>query len=158
MLLWAFITALNLCVAIPICIRLCIAQKRTHTILSSSPYKSVAIVLVECGALITVCSVAMMILYARNYAYALVSLGAATEIAIASQFLITARHAMLSQARDTCSPALETSTNQTESRRVDSPMTHEKTKKISLCSFSQESESRESESQDKKGRQSFDDM
>jgi hypothetical protein len=82
MLLWAFITALNLCVAIPICIRLCIAQKRTHTILSSSPYKSVAIVLVECGALITVCSVAMMILYARNYAYALVSLGAATEIAV----------------------------------------------------------------------------
>lgn len=82
MLLWAFITAVNLCVAIPICLRLCIAQKRTRNILSTSPYKSIAIILVECGALITVCSVTMMILYARNYAYALVSLGAATEISV----------------------------------------------------------------------------
>ncbi|KAF8556421.1 hypothetical protein OG21DRAFT_632218 [Imleria badia] len=82
MLLWALITALNLCVAIPICIRLYIAQKRTHTILSSSPYKSIAIVLVECGALVTACSVAMMILYACNYIYALVSIGIATQIAV----------------------------------------------------------------------------
>ena len=82
MLLWAFITALNLCVAIPICLRLCIAQKRTHIILSPSPYKSVAIILVECGALITLTSVGMMILYAQNYAYALASLGLATEVAV----------------------------------------------------------------------------
>lgn len=82
MLLWALITALNLCVAIPICIRFRIARKRTHKILSSSPYKSIAILLVECGALVMLCSVAMMILYACNYVYGLVSIGIATQISV----------------------------------------------------------------------------
>ncbi|KAG6374660.1 hypothetical protein JVT61DRAFT_4025 [Boletus reticuloceps] len=124
MLLWALITVLNLCVAIPICIRLYIAQKRTHTILSPSPYRSTVIVLVECGALITACSVAMMILYACNYIYAWVSLGIATEIAVASQLLVTARHGMLSQGRHTLSSvptALQVNTVQTECSQVDPP-------------------------------------
>lgn len=82
MLLWTFITALNLYVAILICHRLCVAQKRTHTVLSHSLYKSIAIVMIECGALITLCSVAMLILYACNYVYALYSLGVATEVAV----------------------------------------------------------------------------
>ncbi|KAF8142092.1 hypothetical protein EV363DRAFT_1205283 [Boletus edulis] len=124
MLLWALITVLNLCVAIPICIRLWIAQKRTHTILSPSPYRSTAIVLVECGALITACSVAMMILYACNYIYAWVSLGIATEIAVASQLLVTARHGMLSRGRHTLSSvptALQVNMVQTERSQVDPP-------------------------------------
>ncbi|KAI9573765.1 hypothetical protein HD554DRAFT_2251339 [Boletus coccyginus] len=156
MLLWAVITMLNLCVAIPICFRLCIAQKNTHIILSSSPYKSIAVILVESGALITLCSVAMMILYACNFVYALISLGTATEVAVASQLLITARHGMLSRGNDTLSPnpsALDSEINVmcSESRHVDLPMTLIKPK--TLCSSPPESEL-----QDKESLQLFDDM
>ena len=82
LLLWAFIAAVNLCVAIPICVRFCLAQKKTNKFLSRSPYTSMAIIFVECGTLITVCSVGMVILYVQNYAYALISLGLATEVAV----------------------------------------------------------------------------
>ena len=82
LLLWAFIAAVNLCVAVPICVRFCIAQRKMHKFLSPSPYKSVAIIFVECGTLITVCSVALLILYARSYQIALVCLGIATQVTV----------------------------------------------------------------------------
>ncbi|KAH0836326.1 hypothetical protein J3R83DRAFT_7878 [Lanmaoa asiatica] len=126
MLLWTLITVQNLCVAIPILVRLCVAQKRTHNILSHSLYKSIAIITVECGALATLCSLGMLILYACNFGYALASLGIATEAAVASQLLITARHAMLSQDRDTSSPspsAPQIKFVRMESRHVDVPVT-----------------------------------
>lgn len=82
MLLWVFITALNLYVTITISLRLCMAQRRTHTIPSRSLYKSIAIIFVECDALFTMCSVAMLILFPCNYKYAHVSVGFATEVAV----------------------------------------------------------------------------
>ena len=82
LLVWVFITAVNLCVAIPISIRLCIAQKKTHDVLSRSPLKSVAIILIECGTLLALCSIVMMILHVRAYSYAIASVGIATNIAV----------------------------------------------------------------------------
>lgn len=82
LVLWSFIAAVNLCVAVPICARFFVAQKKMHKFLSPSPYKSVAIIFVECGTLITVCSIVMLIFYARSYNAALVSLGIATQIAV----------------------------------------------------------------------------
>ncbi|KAG9309514.1 hypothetical protein JVU11DRAFT_10487 [Chiua virens] len=98
-LLWATITALNLYVGALICLRLYTAQARTHRVLSDSLGKSVAILLVECGALMTAIGIGMTVLYSTKYAYAASSLGIATEIAVASQLLVTARHGMETQGQ-----------------------------------------------------------
>lgn len=83
-LLWAFITALNLYVAIAICFRLCVAQKRTQSVLSHSPFKSIAIIIVECSALITLCNVVWVILHSVNFTYGILSLGSNTEVVVRS--------------------------------------------------------------------------
>ncbi|KAG8215001.1 hypothetical protein J3R82DRAFT_8407 [Butyriboletus roseoflavus] len=74
--------AVNLYVATAICYRLCIAEKRTHTVLSHSPYKSIAIILVECSALITLTNLVGIVFHTRKITYAILSLGTNTEVAV----------------------------------------------------------------------------
>lgn len=77
----AFIAAVNVSATILICLRLWIAHRRTY-ILSLSKYKSTIIVVVECGALITISTVAILILYAVKHPTGLAGLGVTTQLAV----------------------------------------------------------------------------
>ena len=79
---WALIAAVNVSATILICVRLWIAHQRANTILSLSKYKSAIIVVVECGALVTISTVVMLILYAITHPIGIAGLGLTTQVAV----------------------------------------------------------------------------
>lgn len=78
---WALIAAVNISATILICLRLWSVHKRTR-ILGVSKYKSTIIIVVECGALVTISTVAMLILYAVRHVTGIAGLGFATQVAV----------------------------------------------------------------------------
>lgn len=83
---WALVAAVNISATILICFRLWNVHQRTR-ILRLSKYKSTIIVVVECGALVTICTVAMMVLYAVKRPVGLAGLGFTTQVAVSRPWL-----------------------------------------------------------------------
>ncbi|KAI9573764.1 hypothetical protein HD554DRAFT_2166537 [Boletus coccyginus] len=120
---WALIAAVNVSATILICLRLWIAHRRANSILSQSKYKSTIVIVVECGALVTISTIAMLILYATMHPLGIAGLGITTQVATMAPLLIIARHGVLSR-RDECRKfasqiPLRISVTRTEDTRVD---------------------------------------
>lgn len=79
---WALMAAVNVSATVLICIRLWIARQRSHTILSQCRYKSTIIVVVECGALVTLCTIAVLIVQAVIQPGALAGVGLMTQVVV----------------------------------------------------------------------------
>ncbi|KAG9309515.1 hypothetical protein JVU11DRAFT_10488 [Chiua virens] len=122
---WALIAAVNATATVLMCMRLWVAHKRTHIILQHSSYKSTMIVVVECGVLVTVFAVAMLILYAVANPGALAGLGFTTQVATMAPLLIVARHEIVSRRNDrdllASQVPLRVNIERTEHTRVDVP-------------------------------------
>ncbi|KAH0836325.1 hypothetical protein J3R83DRAFT_7877 [Lanmaoa asiatica] len=97
---WALIATVNVSATILICLRLWVAHQKAHAILSQSKYKSSIIIVVECGALVTACTVAMLILYAVKHPMGIAGLGISTQVATLAPLLIIARYGILSRQDD----------------------------------------------------------
>ncbi|KAG8215000.1 hypothetical protein J3R82DRAFT_8406, partial [Butyriboletus roseoflavus] len=128
---FAIIAAVNVSATILICLRLWIAHRRAY-ILSLSKYKSTIIVVVECGALITLCAVAMLILYAVKHPMGVAGLGVTTEVATLAPLLIIARHGILTRQDTSRSLSsrmpLRISVVQTQATNVNTPIESTETK------------------------------
>lgn len=79
---WALVAAVNICATILIFLRVWIARQKAVTLLSQSKYKSTIVVVVECGALLTITSLAMLVLHAVLQPVGIAGLGITTEIAV----------------------------------------------------------------------------
>ena len=79
---WALIAAVNVSATALICLRLWIARRKSSTVLSQSKYKSTIIVVIECGALVTITTITMLVLYTAERAAGLVGIGISTQVAV----------------------------------------------------------------------------
>lgn len=79
---WALIAAVNVSATILICLRLWTAHRRANSVFSQSKYKSTIIIVVECGALVTISTIAMLILYAIMHPLGIAGLGITTQVAV----------------------------------------------------------------------------
>ncbi|KAF8433214.1 hypothetical protein L210DRAFT_3556675 [Boletus edulis BED1] len=127
LIMWSLIVAVNVSATTLICLRLWTARQHAMDFLSLSKYKSFMIVVVECGALVTICTVAMLILHAIKCVVGLAGLGITTQAATMAPLLIIARHGILSRrddrhALDTPQIPLHISVVRTEDTRVDTPV------------------------------------
>ncbi|KAF8556420.1 hypothetical protein OG21DRAFT_632148 [Imleria badia] len=123
---WALIAAVNICATILIFIRVWIARQRAITLLSKSKYQSTIIMVVECGALLTITSLAMLVVHAVEHHVGIAGLGITTQVATMVPLLIIARHGILSRQENrrplTSQIPLRISVVRTEDTRVDTPV------------------------------------
>lgn len=114
---WALIAAVNVSATILICLRLWTVHQRTR-IVTLSKYKSTIVIVVECGALVTICTIAILILDVVKHPAGLTGLGVTTQVAVSrsqsnnfihhrlffektlAPLLIIARHGILSRQDD----------------------------------------------------------
>ncbi|KAG8213670.1 hypothetical protein J3R82DRAFT_10366 [Butyriboletus roseoflavus] len=107
---WGLETATNLAANFGIAYRLWKAGRRTAPLGAQRHmnYQSTMLLIVECGALITTCTVIMFGLFASGYGSAIAGIGVAAQIATVSPLLIIVRVG-LAQTR-TCPSSRTTST------------------------------------------------
>ncbi|KAG1812507.1 uncharacterized protein BJ212DRAFT_454021 [Suillus subaureus] len=107
---WGLETGVNFLASGGIAYRLWHAGRRTAVLTGRPNYKASFFIIIECGALITTCTVIMFALYAANKPEGLVGVGAATQIATTSPLLIIARVGFAMSKRKTVSTAATFST------------------------------------------------
>lgn len=79
---WALIASVNASATLLIFVRLWIARQKAIATFNQSKYKSTIIVVVECGLLVTVCTVAMLVLHAVQHPVGIAGVGITTQIAV----------------------------------------------------------------------------
>lgn len=116
---WALIAAVNVSATILICLRLWIAHRRANSILSQSKYKSTIVIVVECGALVTISTIAMLILYATMHPLGIAGLGITTQVAVSRTQSVVLQHDRSFQSEQTMAPLLIIARHGVLSRRDD---------------------------------------
>ncbi|KIJ14356.1 hypothetical protein PAXINDRAFT_115993 [Paxillus involutus ATCC 200175] len=128
---WGLETATNLTTNCGIAYRLWGADKRTALLRSQKhfKYKNSMLIVIECGALITTCTIIMFGLYASGHDSGIVGVGIATQVATTAPLFIVARVGITqsrsragSTSQTTYTVPLEINVMQTENTFNDYPM------------------------------------
>ncbi|KAG2358904.1 hypothetical protein BDR07DRAFT_1462730 [Suillus spraguei] len=108
---WGLETGVNFLASGGIAYRLWNAGRHRTAVLTGRPkYKASFFIIIECGALITSCTVIMFALYAANRPEGLVGVGAATQITTITPLLIIVRVGFAMSKRRTVTTATSLST------------------------------------------------
>ncbi|KAN0088868.1 hypothetical protein V8E55_005925 [Tylopilus felleus] len=133
---WALIASVNASATLLIFVRLWIARQKAIATFNQSKYKSTIIVVVECGLLVTVCTVAMLVLHVVQHPVGIAGVGITTQIATMAPLLILARYGILSRRDEprgshTSQIPLRISVVRTHDTRVDTPVQFSRKNRLS---------------------------